>query len=731
MDEQSDIFACEARELLQTLEESALQLEEDPDNIDLISEAFRAIHTLKGSGAMFGYNDISDFLHAIETILDLVRRSEVPVTKDLINLLLQTKDEITEMLGESEPDRSASLERRRTILEGFRALVPESLQLTAGVDDTIEKDHEFFTEGGEEEATYRIRFTPDSNLYLRGFDHERLFNEIRSLGWCNIHEIRKEVPEDEFNPDLCYSSWDIIVTTAFDIQALKDIFIFFDEGREFRIDVIAAANELLESKEFKRLGEILIERGDITPKDLEKALKSRELIGEYLVNAGLLSAERVESALFEQEALRKSGERNRDHDNASTIRVPFRRLDALVDLVGELVAAQTSLSQISAEWNDIDVFTNDRELIESISGNNFEVLSRLHILSEQLERLTMNIRETTMNMRMIPIGTTFSRYKRLVRDLSVELDRDVKLLTEGEETEFDKSIIDRLSEPLVHLIRNAVDHGMEPREVRKAAGKDPQGTIMFKAWHEGSYIYISVSDDGRGLDTKKITECAIESGIISSAEGLTDDEIRQLIFEPGLSTAMGITSVSGRGIGMDAVKRNIESLSGNVLVESEKEKGTKFTLKIPLSLAIIDGLLVGIAENAYILPLSIVEECIEILATNIEEKNRKQMVRVRDELIPYINLRKMFGVEKEKPEYMKIAIINADGMRVGLLVDSIKGKYQTVIKSMGNLYKKSRHISGGTILGDGSVALILDTNQIIRIIEKEEAELNRSSARSH
>jgi len=728
MDELQNVFEREAKEYLSSLEEIALRLDESPNDTETINEAFRAIHTIKGAGAMYGFEEISDFLHEIETVLDLVREGKVPVSKKLVDLLLEVKDVVLDMLTKKDGLESTTEDRTGLILEGFNALVPSDMRSK----DDEGMDRQMLKKIPDElkEKVYQIQFTPESDFYLRGFDQERIFNQIREFGWTSIREIKRDAPPDITDDDRCYLSWDIILCTSHDIDHVRDVFIFFDEGTEYSINIINGYADDLEDIQLKKLGEILVERGDISSDDLQRALSDRKLIGEYLVAAGLLGPERLESALFEQSALSRSREERKERNELSTIRVSFQRLDNLVDLIGELVAAQASLSQIVSGWDDIDSYMDKEEIMSVLSENNFEVLSKLLNLAEQFHRLTKNIRDMTMDMRMVPIGTTFSKYKRLVRDLSKELGRNVKLETEGGETEFDKSIIDRLSEPLIHLIRNAIDHGIESPAERKTQGKDPVATVRMVASHSGSSIFITISDDGQGLDAERIVSQAIKAGLITSKDGLAERDIYMLIFAPGFTTAAELTSVSGRGVGMDAVKKTIESLSGNVYIESKKGQGTKITLKIPLTLAIIDGLLVRIGDDSYIVPLSIVEECIEVASGEILDGNKKEMIKVRDELIPYINLRRMFGSQSEPSEFLKIAIINIDNIRIGLLVDSIAGKYQTVIKPMGALYRGVRHISGATILGDGSVALILDANQLVRFVAEEEEELFRHIAQS-
>jgi len=367
-----------------------------------------------------------------------------------------------------------------------------------------------------------------------------------------------------------------------------------------------------------------------------------------------------------------------------------------VNLVGELVTVQARLTQFSAKKNDPDLVG----------------------IAEEVERLSAELRDISMGIRMLPIGTTFAKFKRLVRDLSAELKKDIAFIMEGEETELDKTVIDRLSDPLVHLIRNSIDHGIESPDTRLAAGKTAQGTIRLSAEHSGAHVLISIADDGAGLDAEVIRAKAVEKGIITAEETLSEQELHSLIFAPGFSTAKNVTSVSGRGVGMDVVRSNIESLGGIVEIQSTKGIGTTITLKLPLTLAIIDGLLVNIANDSYVLPLSAVVECVELTQADRKQAHGRHLIKVRDEIIPFIPLREVFTVNGSIPPIEQVVITDLGGKRIGFVVDRVIGQHQTVIKTMGNLLKNIDNISGATILGDGSVALILD---ILKLMQQTEA----------
>jgi two-component system chemotaxis sensor kinase CheA len=370
--------------------------------------------------------------------------------------------------------------------------------------------------------------------------------------------------------------------------------------------------------------------------------------------------------------------------------VPAEKLDSLVNLVGELVTVQARLTQTASVLHD----------------------NELAAIAEEVERLTGELRDNTLNIRMLPIGTTFGRFKRLVRDLSNDLDKRIELITEGAETELDKTVIDRLNDPLVHIIRNSIDHGIELPSVREAQGKPGTGTIRLSASYSGASVLVTVTDDGAGLDAEAIRQKALEKGLVSPTAELTKKELFSLIFAPGFSTAKTVTNVSGRGVGMDVVRKTIDMLRGAVEVESERGSGTSVTLKLPLTLAIIDGLLVKVGGNFFVLPLSTVEECIELIHETDELRNGNCLVNVRGQLVPYIRLRETFGMEGGLPRIEQIIITEAGRGRIGFVVDDVIGEHQTVIKSLGKVYRDIDGISGATILGDGTVALILDTNRL-------------------
>ena len=695
MDNHAQTFIEEAFELLADLETALLELEEDPSDSELIGRVFRALHTIKGSGAMFGFDNVAQFTHTIETVFDDVREGKLPVTEELISLTLKARDLIRLMI-EAPSDEASLPQDAQTLIDSFRRIADGGkLQQTPTQNPNTDSQAQEASSPPHQrpECTYRIRFAPSADIFLTGTNPLLLIGELQFLGECNVFANLDSVPRiEEIDPEKCYVSWDIILTTDRGMDAIKDVFIFMDESSTVDITMIDSEDSsLMAEEETKKLGEILVERRDIKSDELAQTLSEKKKIGEILVDKGLVSKAKVEAALIEQEHLKKVKKApKREEEAASSIRVPAEKLDTLVNLVGELVTVQARLTQMAS------IFDNP-ELVS---------------IAEEVERLTGDLRDNTLNIRMLPIGTTFGRFKRLVRDLSQDLGREVEMTTEGAETELDKTVIERLNDPLVHLIRNSIDHGIEPPDVRESVGKPRAGMLHIAARHSGAYVLIEITDDGAGIDKEVIRKKAVEKGLIGPDTELQDKEIFSLIFAPGFSTADKVTNVSGRGVGMDVVKRTIDNLRGTVEISSEKGEGTTVTLKLPLTLAIIEGLLVEIDKQFFILPLTIVQECVELSRADVDKSHGRDIANIRGEIVPYIRLRESFAIQGDRPDIEQIVITEVERNRIGLVVDNVIGEHQTVIKSLGKVYRDVEGVSGATILGDGTVALIMDVARL-------------------
>jgi two-component system chemotaxis sensor kinase CheA len=695
MDAHREAFKEEAYELLSELESSLLELEERPDDQDLVGRVFRAMHTIKGSGAMFGFDDVAAFTHEVETLFDLVRNGRLKVSKRLVNLTLAARDQIKAMLdaGEGVGEDLASC---GDIIAGLRALAPHD-ELPAAPIKQKEP-----TVKDAERVTYRIRFVPGRNVFACGTNPLNLLSELRELGPCNVVAQTGSLPKlEEMDPEGCYVCWDVILTTDQGVNVIKDVFIFVEDDCELKIEAIAEHGGFGEPDDLKKIGEILLERGDISSTEMAVLLsqqkREQKRFGELAVESGLVPEAKVQSALVEQRHLKEVREEKQNAEAASSIRVPAERLDVLVNLVGELVTVQARLSQTAMERCDAE----------------------LTVIAEEVERLAAELRDSALNIRMLPIGSTFSKFKRLVRDLAAELGKEIEMTTEGAETELDKTVIEKLNDPLVHLIRNSIDHGIELPGTREEAGKPRIGTVHLAAVHSGDSVLITIRDDGAGLDREAIRAKALEKGIIQGTAELSEKELFGLIFAPGFSTAQKVSSVSGRGVGMDVVKRAIDSLRGSIEIASVRGEGTRIMVRIPLTLAIIESLLVKIGADFFMLPLSLVDECVELTREDVARSHGRNLARVREHLVPYVPLRQRFGIEGTVPEIEQIVITEVNGMRVGFVVDHVIGEHQTVIKSLGRAYKNAEGISGATILGNGNVALILDIPQLVQSVERE------------
>lgn len=705
MDAQKQLYREEAFDLLAELEEALIELEQQPGDLDIVNRIFRAMHTIKGSGAMFGFDDIASFTHTIETAYDLIREGKLSVDEELISLTLRSCDQIKAMLEASVGGEGADASLIEEITASFKKLISSVQDAAPGQAESCPAgtcgDQ---VDGLNAEITYRIRFKPHRELFQNGTNPIPLLNEIRGLGHARVICHLKELPGlKELDPETCYTYWDIILTTDKDADAIRDVFIFVEHLSDIKVTKIDDYSEI-DDEEYKKIGEILFDRGDISLSDLESILGRQKRIGEMLVESGKARRSEVHSALMEQEHVRNLRKKRMgavSGDSTSSIRVASHKLDSLVNLVGELVTVQARLTQLAAQRNDHDLVQ----------------------VSEEVERLAAELRDNAMGIRMLPIGTTFAKFKRLVRDLSTELGKEVNFTTSGEETELDKTVIDRLGDPLVHLIRNSIDHGIESPEQRRAAGKPAEGTIRLTAEHSGAHVLISVSDDGAGLDTEAIRAKAMEKGLISPDANLSEKEIFELILAPGFSTARSVSKVSGRGVGMDVVTSSIKSFGGTVEIASVKGKGTTITLKLPLTLAIIDGLLVTISDEYFVMPLNAVVECVELSADDRRRTHGRNLARVRDEIVPYIPLREVFSLGGNNPAIEQVVVTEIGERRIGFVVDKVVGQHQTVIKNLGKFLRHVEGVSGATIMGDGTVALILDINKLTQQVEFDESNL--------
>ncbi|HEX8046600.1 chemotaxis protein CheA [Rhizobium sp.] len=663
------VFRTEAAELFEQIEAGLLDLTHSLDDRDLVDAVFRGLHTLKGSGAMFGFEALAAFTHHCETAFDRVRKGEVPATAELVAAVLAAQDHMRALVDQPNADHG---DTGQTLLAQLQAAVSgkgEPRPATVPVPPAAPQPP------GKHLTGWRIRFSLPANSMVNGTNPLGLLDELRDLGDCTIRADTAVVPLlDAFNPTELYLAWDVTLTSEQGRSAIDDVFIFVLD------DMVLDVQE-----------EDASPRASIEPLALPAAPQLVAAVAIPDVSDVAVPKREPQTAAVE----------TRQTKAAENVRVPAERLDELMDRVGELVIAQSRLSQLANAGADL----------------------ALRAVSEEIERLSGELRDTMMVLRMVPVATLFSRFRRLVHDLARETGKVIELVTEGENTEVDKTVIERLADPLIHLVRNSIDHGLETSQDRVAAGKSEAGTVTLSASQAGGEVIIAIRDDGRGINRERVRAKAEASGLIQPGQSLSDAELLQLIFAPGFSTAAQITNLSGRGVGMDVVKRTVEALRGTIDIASVAGQGSEVTLRIPLTLAIIDGLLVRVGEGRYVIPLSAVEECLELSLEEDLRSRGRSFISLRDALVPFLRLRDLFRTGTKPDVHQKVVVISTGAERVGLVVDQIIGNHQTVIKSMSKLHSDVATFSGATILGDGSVALILDVGHLVVAGQKQEAQL--------
>jgi two-component system chemotaxis sensor kinase CheA len=708
-------FVIESRELLDDMESALLSIERSdagtqPDTVNAI---FRAAHTIKGSAGLFGLDYIVSFTHVVESVLDRVRDGSVTITDALVMLLLGCRDHMGALIDTVESGLShpgEELERRgEPLIAQLRTWLPEqqgkggSVVVTTGA----ERIERIENENGHDHWHLSLRFGKD--VLRNGMDPMSFIRYLQRLGTIvGIVTLPDALPDaDVMDPEACYLGFEIAFASEADKAAIESVFEFVQDDSDISIlpphSHISEYIALIESlpEETSRLGEILVRCGSITEAEMRAALRQQADValntrtnapplGEILIDKGAVHPPVVEAALARQKQINES----KSQDSRS-IRVDADRLDHLINLIGELIIAGASANLAARR-------SHNTELQEATSN---------------IAQLVEEVRDSALQLRMVKIGGTFSRFQRVVHDVARELGKDIQLVVSGEDTELDKTVVEKIADPLTHMVRNAMDHGIEPAEVRAACGKPAKGTVRLNAWHDSGSIVIEVSDDGGGLKRDRILAKAIERGLVEPGRNLTDREILNLVFEPGFSTADAITNLSGRGVGMDVVKRNITALRGSVDIASEEGVGTTVTVRLPLTLAIIDGFLVGLGKSVFVIPLDMIEECIEFSATP-----GRDYTNLRGQVLPFVRLRDVFAVDGAPARRESIVVVRYGSRRAGIVVDTLLGEFQTVIKPLGKMFNQVKCISGSSILGNGEVALILDVAALFGRIESGQVE---------
>jgi two-component system chemotaxis sensor kinase CheA len=684
-------FFEESRDMLRQIEDALLALESDPRDEETLNALFRAAHTIKGSAGLFGFDRIGGFTHEVETVLDRLRAGAITLNGDLAAVLLLCGDHIGQLLVET----AAAEERPETNAAGaglvarLQAWGPEEKPVAAATKPGAVPAAEV---GSARPWYISVDFGP--SVFRDGMDPLSFLRYLGTKGdVIGVTTRIGTLPDaDQFDPETCHLGFDIVLQGQCTKADLTSVFEFVKDDCTLRITPSDAERErwleILRTMpvQEKRIGELLVSCGAITPDELVRALARQDRegisrpIGEVLVSQRSVPEEVLQVAVSRQKEQR--GEESR------FIRVQADKLDSLITLVGELVIAGASANLLARQ-------TTNTRLLES---------------TQVITDLVEEIRNGALQMRMVQIGETFNRFRRVVRDVSRELGKQIDLVISGADTELDKSVVEKIADPLMHLVRNAMDHGIEMPDVREAAGKSRGSVLRLNAFHDSGSIVIEVIDDGKGLDRNRILQKAWERGLIPPNTELPDEEVFNLIFMPGFSTAEKVTSLSGRGVGMDVVRRNIEALRGNVRLSSRPGEGTTVSIRLPLTLAIIDGFLVTVGQASYVVPLDMVVECIELPAGTSPGAS---YLNLRGEVLPFLRMREVFDVDAPPPAHENVVVVRNGAVRAGLVVDRLLGEFQTVIKPLGKLFRNLQGIGGSTILGTGEVALILDVQALI------------------
>ncbi|WP_070968789.1 chemotaxis protein CheA [Vibrio sonorensis] len=693
MEQLRKMFYEECRENLEVLEDVLLNLDVTHVDDESINTIFRAAHSIKGGAATFNLFDISEFTHSVEAYLDLVRNNEKKLTAETIDLLLKSGDCIASMLAGHESGGEVDEAMKQEVSEKLHQLLDApSAELEATPESSPQAS---LSKGG----TWQLTFTPHPEMFFSGNDPLRILRELHELDEnCVVKADFAKLPElAEMESELCYLTWTAKLSSQVTQQEIEEIFEWVIDECDLDIQLQESEPLLAASAEQQVTGE-----GKETALPAHPDVSSQEPSEVTAQTPPATPAQKTES---------KSTKVAKSDSSVSSIRVDIDKVDSLINLVGELVITQSMLTEIG---ND---FTIDK-------------LEKLKAGLAQLLQNSKDLQENVLNIRMLPMSFAFSRFPRLVRDLSSRLEKQVDLQISGEQTELDKTVLERIVDPLVHLVRNSIDHGIEQPETRRENGKDPMGVVTLNAYHQGGSIVIEIVDDGAGLNCDKLWNKALEKGVLASdsrREEMSDKQVMNLIFAPGFSTAEEVSDISGRGVGMDVVRRNIEELGGHIEVESELGKGCRFVINLPLTLAILDGQLVKVANEVYVIPLLTIVESIQIDKSCIKyASGGVELYRLRDENIPILRLQEELemGSSGELDERI-LCFVEAAGNRVGLLLDELLDQQQVVIKSLESNYSKVPGISGATILGDGSVSLILDIQGLITNF------LNRTSEAGH
>jgi two-component system, chemotaxis family, sensor kinase CheA len=647
-------FIAESRELLREMETALLACESSHADAETVNAIFRAAHTIKGSSGLFGLDAIVAFTHVVEGVLDRVRAQTLELSKDIAAILLECRDHLEALIDSVANGANASDPQLDAagaqLLQQLTAMTGVQARASVAGTAPVAQEQRARAAAGSEAWQISVRF--HSEVLRNGMDPLSFIRYLTTLGTITSLRVLDEAlpPEEQFDPECCYLGFEIGLVTDADEQRIEAAFEFVREDCTLRI----------------------------------------EPPGAQIVAA--VSPEQSEAEVAQGGAAKSAGAKEAGpKDTKSSIRVDGEKLDRLIDLIGELVTAGATTTIAARQAG----------------------LAELNESTLRLARLVEEVRDQALKLRMVQIGPTFARFQRIVRDVAREIGKEIRLEVNGADTELDKTLIESITDPLTHLVRNAIDHGIETAEVRRGRGKPACGVVRLNAYHDSGSVVIEVTDDGGGLRRERIVRKAIERGLISDAQGSSDSEVFALIFEPGFSTAEQVTNLSGRGVGMDVVKRNVNALRGTVELDSKEGQGTVVRVRLPLTLAIIDGFLVGVGGGSFVIPLEMVEECVELGDEERAANNGQHYVNLRGAVLPFIRLRELFAVRGATSRRESIVVVRCAGKRIGIVVDELLGELQTVIKPLSRLFSRLRGIGGSTILGTGQLALILDVPSLV------------------
>jgi two-component system chemotaxis sensor kinase CheA len=716
-------FISEAQEQIEALEQLLLELEGRPDDRELLNALFRCAHTVKGSAGIFGLDRVVAFTHHVETLLDRLREGQLALTPALSTLLLQCNDQIRSLVTQAQAravdeDPAAVAQRAALVLQLQDAAGAAPATAAVASASAAGPAAAMVAAVAAPSRRWHVFAGFGADTFRNGMDPLAILNYVRGLGTVPqlVCDVAAVPPLQQLDPESCHLAFEFGLDSEAGRDEIEGAFSFVRDDCALHVtepDASPAdfAALIAAMPDNPRLGDILVAVGAVTRSQLQQALQAQACgaaggdakpLGQVLQATTGICRTVVDAALAKQNKLRPAGDAAAQKaregaapgDDHRFIRVQADRLDAVINLLGELVIAGAGASLLARQ-------TRQGTLIEA---------------NAQISRLIEEIRNGTLQLRMVPIGETFSRFRRVVRDTAAELGKDVQLEIVGGETELDKSVVERIADPLMHLVRNALDHGLETPEQRTGTGKPAQGRLRLSACHESGSILIRIDDDGRGIQRQKVLERAWERGLVEPGVVPADADIDRLIFEPGFSTAEKVTNLSGRGVGMDVVRRNIEALRGTVQLASTPGEGSCIEIRLPLTLAIIDGFLIGVGSSKFIFPLDAVVEVIENRPTvsRLDARGRG-FVELRGQVLPVVSLRSLYALDQQDPERSSVVVLLAGGRRYGVMVDQLLGQHQTVIKPLGRMFRSLRGMSGSSILGNGEVALIFDVNSLSQL----------------